>query len=419
MTRQTGVALLLYAALITSLPSLAAPLEVARPELVGMSADRLEKLRTQFQGLVDAEKTGGFQLLIARRGQVVMYEHVGWADVEERQAVSKDTLFRIYSMTKPVIGVAMMMLYEEGKFSLGDPLSKHIPEFAGLKVFAGKNGDGTLDLVDLEREPTIKDLLQHTAGFTYGWFSDTPIDALYKEKKILAYDDTLQRLIDKLADTPLLYQPGERWHYSVAVDVQGYLIEKWTGMTVADFLAERLFEPLGMDQTMAWVPPQQADLLADVYTHDANGKRIEYTGELATNHFRAPGGFAGGAQLVSTSDDYWLFCQMLLNGGEFDGKRYLSPRTIELMTTDRLPDGVTYGSGGRGFGFNVGVVTDESQGEFPVSDGEFWWDGLATTLFWIDPEEELVAILLTQYLPWSAPYYSDLMHRLLRAAIVD
>lgn len=415
--------LLLVAALKTALAAsacgFASSLELARPESVGMSSQRLDYLKSQFQDLVDAEKTGGFQILIARRGKVVMYEHVGWADVEERQEVSEETLFRIYSMTKPVLAVAMMMLYEEGRYSLGDPLSKHIPEFAGLQVFAGKNGDGTLDLVDLEREPTVKDLMQHTAGFTYGWFGDTAIDALYKEKQILAYDDTLQELIDKLAGTPLLYQPGERWHYSVAVDVQGYLIEKWTGMPLATFLHERLFEPLGMDQTMAWVHPKHADLLADVYTHDEDGKRIEYTGDLATNHLRAPGGFGGGAQLISTSDDYWRFCQMLLNGGVFDGKRYLSPRTIELMTTNRLPDDVSFGSGGRGFGFNVGVVTDELQGEFPVSDGEYWWDGLATTLFWIDPEEELVAILLTQYLPWSAPFYRDLMHRLVRAAIID
>jgi CubicO group peptidase (beta-lactamase class C family) len=417
--KATSACAVLALLLLCSTPAASAPLDVTQPENVGMSSARLAHLKDYFQDLLDDEKTGGYQILISRRGKIVMYENLGWANVEKRIPYSDETLFRIFSMTKPVIGVAMMMLYEEGAYSLNDPLFKHIPEFSNLKVFAGTKENGALILEEPKRPPTIHDLLQHTAGFTYGSFSDTPIDALYRDTEIPNYDDTLQVLIDKLAKTPLLYHPGEKWHYSVAVDVQGYLIEKWTGMTVEDFLKERIIEPLDMDQTMAWVPEEKSALLANVYTHDEDGKQVKFDGALATNHFRAPGGFAGGAQLISTSEDYWRFCQMLLNGGEFEGKRYLSPRTVELMTTDRLRAPAKFGTGGRGFGLDFGVIVDRSKEPFPVSDGEYWWGGLANTVFWIDPKEDMVAIMFTQYLPWAGAEYEDLFHRLVRAAIID
>lgn len=414
----------MYVALISSVLlvsswGVAAPVKTVKPETVGMSSERLENLTNRFQALLDDEKTGGFQILVSRRGKVVLYENLGMANVEAEIPISEETLFRMYSMTKPVIGVAMMMLYEEGHYSLGDPLSMHIPEFADLKVYADENDDGSLILEEPEREPTLQDLLRHTAGFTYGFFSETPVDKQYRDQGILGYDDTLQMLIDKLAGTPLLYQPGTRWHYSVAVDIQGYLIEKWTGMTVGEFLAERLFEPLEMDQTMAWVTPDNAGLLAEVYTHDDEGNRVRFDGDQMLDHLRAPIGFSGGAQLVSTGDDYWRFAQMLLNGGELNGQRILSPRTVEMMASDRLPDEVEPPEPGFGFGFNVGVITDATRGDVSVSNGEYFWGGLATTVFWIDPEEEMVAILLTQYLPWQGQYYDDLFHRLVRAAIIE
>jgi len=413
---------LLVATVVTAyllqIPAIAAPVDVARAEDVGMSSERLAYMKSYFEGLLDDGETGGFQILISRRGKVVMFENLGFANVEEEIPVTDETLFRIYSMTKPVMGVAMMMLYEEGHYSLADPLSEHIPEFAELRVYAGEDDEGNLTLEPMEREPTIQDLLQHTAGFTYGIFGDTAVDRQYGDRDVLDYDQTMQEFIDKLASIPLLFQPGARWNYSVAVDVQGYLIEKWTGMELGRFLKEKIFDPLGMDQTMAWVPPEQAGLLANVYTHDDDGNRAKFDGEFATNHFRAPGAFGGGGQLISTSDDYWRFCQMLLNGGEFDGKRYLSPLTVEMMSANRLREPASLPNGA-GFGLNFGVIVDNTQTDYPASNGEYYWGGLASTRFWIDPQEEMVAILMTQYLPYRGAYYTDLFHRLVRAAIIE
>lgn len=416
--RKTLVVATLVTLYLLQLPAFARPLDVSRAEDVGMSSERLAYMKSYFEGMLADEKTGGFQLLVSRRGKIVMYENLGMANVEEDIPVSDDTLFRIYSMTKPVMGVAMMMLYEEGQYSLADPLSKHIPEFAELRVYAGEDDEGNMTLEPMQREPTIHDLLQHTAGFTYGIFSNTGVDKMYREKDVLSYDQTLQEFIDKLASIPLLYQPGDRWVYSVAVDIQGYLIEKWTGMKLGDFLQERIFDPLGMDQTMAWVPPDKADLLAKVYTHNEDGNMVQDESDFATYHYRAPGDFAGGAQLISTSDDYWRFCQMLLNGGELDGVRYLSPLTVEMMSANRLREPASLPNGA-GFGLNFGVTVDNTQGNYPSSNGEYYWGGLASTVFWIDPEEEMVAIMMTQYLPYNGEYFRDVLHRLVRAAVIE
>ncbi len=398
--------------------SLAAPVDVVRGEEVGMSSERLGILKRRLQQELDEEITGGIQVLVARHGKVVMHENLGFANVEDDNPISDQTLFRIFSMTKPVVGVAMMMLYEEGRYSLSDPLSMHIPEFEDLQVYAGIDENGRVLLDDIEREPTILDLMQHTAGFTYGLFGDTAVDRLYRATITNSYDDTLQGLIDKLATLPLLNQPGERFEYSYAVDIQGYLIEKWTGERLGDFLQDRVLDPLGMDQTMAWVSPDKAHLLANIYTHD-RGQRKKFDGPFATMHFRAPGGFSGGGQLISTADDYWRFAQMLLNGGEFEGRRYLSPKSVEMMSTDRLgvPGQEFYR--GAGFGLNFAVISRPGQVLYPVSDGEYFWAGLANTIFWIDPEEDLIVIMLTQYLPFREPYFRELMHQMVHAAIID
>jgi len=393
-------------------------LKVHSPESVGMSSERMGRMREYFQGLLDEEKSAGFQLLVSRRGKVVMFDSLGMANVEEKRPVGDDTLFRIFSMTKPIMGVAMMMLYEEGYYSLSDPVSKYLPELAGLKVYTGEDTDGNVFTENPDREPTIHDLLQHTAGFTYGIFGNTPVDKMYRDSDLVNFQNTKAQNLEILADIPLLYQPGSKWVYSVSVDIQGYLIEKLTGMTVGEFLQERLFDPLGMDETLVWVPANKANLLADVYTHNEDGKRALFEGSMAANALSKPGVFNGGGQLISTSDDYWRFGQMLLNGGEFDGKRYLSPRTVEMMTSNRLPGEIEFPAG-EGFGLNFGVVADASQVGYAASDGEFGWGGLASTVFWADPEEEMVVIFMTQYLPYDGAFYRDALHRLVRAAIIE
>lgn len=386
-----------------------------------MSSERLERLQRYFEQRIEEQKTGGIQILIARHGKVVMHQNFGMADREAGRPVSDATLFRIFSMTKPVIGVAMMMLYEEGYFSLLDPLSRHIPEFAGLKVYAGDDEHGEMILEDPIRPPTIHDLMRHTAGFTYGLFDRSRVGQMYQELGVEGLDKTQQQFIDTLATIPLLYQPGERWVYSVAADVQGYLIEKWTGRELGTFLAERILEPLGMDETMAWVPPDKLSLLASVYTHDEQGTLVKLVTPTTNYATRRPSRFHGGIQLVSTADDYWRFCQMLLNGGTLDGQRLLSRRSVEMMRQHRL-DFPLPGPPWRrdqGFGLNFGVITDPAKVDYPVSAGEYYWAGLANTHFWIDPERDLVAIILTQYLAFQFGAYEDPLHRFVHFALID
>ena len=395
--------------------------ELTPGEEVGLSTERLAGLTEHLQRLIDEEATGGFQVLVARHGEVVLHEHVGMADREAGRPITEDSLFRIMSMTKPVVGVAMMMLYEEGYFSLQDPIAMYIPEFADLKVFAGTNSSGEMILEDPARPPTIHDLMQHTAGFTYGLFADTPVDRLYLTSGLLDPRKTQQEFIATLANLPLVSQPGREFIYSVAVDVQGYLIEQWTGQELGEFLRERIFEPLGMDETMAWAPPAQARLLAKAYTHNAEGALVPAPMSAVGAPDVKPARFNGGGQLISTSDDYWRFCQMLLNGGTLDGVRLLAPSSVELMRHNRL-DGTASVSGlidRQGFGLNFAVITDTGRTDYPASMGEYFWVGVLSTSFFIDPEQDIVAILMTQYDPFQAPRYFDLLHRYVHSAVIN
>ena len=406
---------------LTTIDGMAGGMQLTPASEVGMSEERLGALRRVLQEQVDDGATAGIQVLVARDGKVVMHENFGVADVGSGEPLTHDSLFRVYSMTKPVTGVGMMLLYEQGLFSLSDPLSRHIPEFENLLLWTGDDESGNPILVEPERPPTIHDLLRHTAGFTYGWFGDTYVDRRYTEVGVLDENSSLQEMIDKLAGIPLLYQPGSRWHYSVSVDIQGYLIEKLSGQDLETFFRERIFEPLGMDETTGWLDRREAERLAKVHTHDPEGKLVIDTGFWASDFYTPPGLFMGGAQLVSTTDDYWRFAQMLLDGGTFDGRRLLSPLTVELMTANRLPETVPGRelSPGTGFGMDLAVVTDPTLLDVPASSGEFSWSGAATTLFWVDPEERLVVLLFTQYVPYDAERYVDLMHRMVRAAILE
>ena len=378
----------------------ATPIASNPASLAGMSTERLARIMPFFQKKVEANTIAGAQMLVARRGEVVHFSSVGFQDKENGKALDENTLFRIYSMTKPITAVAMMMLYEEGKFQLTDPLYKYIPEFKNLVVYAGEDADGNMLTEPLKRAPTIQDLMRHTAGFTYGIFSDTAVDKLYRNADVLQSDSSLDEMITKLSKIPLPYQPGEKWVYSVGVDIQGYLIEKISGQSFPDFLQERIFTPLGMADTSFWVEGDKAARLMTTYTHDKDGNLAPSPMPSLANHSTKPGLYSGGHGLVSSSKDYFKFVQMVASGGIADGKRYLSPKTIDYMRLDHLPNDLTMTfTKGVGFGLGFAVVTNPAATGMVTSKGEYYWGGLASTIFWIDPEEEIVAILMTQYLP--------------------
>lgn len=398
----------------------------ASPETAGMSKaalDRLENhLKTRY---VDAGRFPGTQVLIYRRGKVVHSAVQGFADLERKVPVKDDTIFRIYSMTKPITTVAFMMLFEEGRVALDEPVHKYIPEWKNLGVFQA----GTFPAF-LTRPPTrpmlIVDLLRHTSGLTYGFQQRSNVDAAYRENKIGEVEKagTLQTMIDDLAKIPLEFSPGEGWNYSVATDVIGYLIGKISGIPFEQFLKERIFNPLGMNDTDFFVPAGKAHRFAACYSADPKGGfnplaadrkgTLTLQDDPATSSFLSPPSFiSGGGGLCSTAADYLTFCRALLNGGELGGVRLLGPKTLKLMTSNHLPGGVDLPAmsrslfseaayNGIGFGLGFAVTMNPAQTLIPGSPGEFNWGGAATTSFWIDPAEELIAIFMTQVLPSSA-----------------
>ena len=382
-------------------------LPTAPPEAVGVSAERLERIRPMLQGYVDEENLPGFLTVVARRGKIVHFETVGMRDIENKKPIVADTIFRIYSMSKPITSVAAMMLYEEGHFQLDTPISKFIPEFANMKVY---NEDQT-KILDAKKEITVKQLLMHTAGFTYGW-GNKPVDERYKELKMSGSSATLADMAKTLSDIPLVHEPGKRWTYGVSTDVLGYLVEVVSGMPFETFLQTRIFGPLDMIDTAFSVPPENRDRFAALYSF-TKGKGLERIGKKAD----ADGEFtffpSGGGGLVSTTADYMRFSQMLLNGGELEGVRILATETVDLM---RYP----HHDGWFGLGFSVvsdkewedpddkddeedkkdlgdkDDEDDEESKDTPESVGSFSWGGAAATTFWIDPQKELVGVLMTQ-----------------------
>ncbi len=364
-------------------------LPMSVPEEVGVSTKRLKRIRSLLQGYYNSGQVSGFLTVVARRGKIVHFETIGMRDVENSKPVEPDTIFHIYSMSKPITSVAVMMLYEEGHFQLGTPVSQFIPEFKNMKVY---NKDQT-EILDAEREITIKHLLMHTAGLTYGW-GNKPVDALYKEAKIREPGSTLVDMARKLGNIPLVHQPGEKWTYSVSTDVLGYLVEVVSGMPFEEFLQTRLFEPLGMVDTAFSVPPEKRDRLAALYRPTKeNGLERTKRAAIAIDEFTFfP---SGGGGLVSTAADYMRFSQMLLNGGELDGVRILGKKTVELMR---------YPHHNNRFGLGFAVVTDRNSPNILESIGNFSWGGAAATTFWIDPQEELVGLLMTQLLNNRYPF---------------
>jgi CubicO group peptidase (beta-lactamase class C family) len=380
---------------------------------------------------VDAGRFPGTQLLVYRRGKIVHSAVQGFADLERKVPVKDDTIFRIYSMTKPITSVAFMMLLEEGRVALDEPVHKYIPEWKNLGVFQAGTFPAFLTKPP-SRPMLIVDLLRHTSGLTYGFQQRSNVDAAYREQKIgeVLKAGTLQSMIDDLAKIPLEFSPGEAWNYSVATDVIGYLVGKISGMPFEQFLKQRIIDPLGMHDTGFFVAPDKAHRFAACYSAEAKGG-LTLQDDPTTSSFLSPPSFiSGGGGLCSTAADYLTFCRALLNGGELGGVRLLGPKTLALMTSNHLPGGrdlpemsqslfseATYN--GIGFGLGFSVTMEPAKTLIPGSPGEYSWGGAATTSFWIDPAEELIAIFMTQVLPSSAYPLRRELRTMVYAAITD
>jgi CubicO group peptidase (beta-lactamase class C family) len=371
-------------------------LATATPESVGVSSERLKRLEAGMKRVVDDKQIAGIVTLLERHGKVVYSNAVGLKDVRKPDPVQKDSIFRIYSMTKPLTGVAMMMLYEEGKWRLEDPVSRHIPEFARLQVYTGQNADGTPKLEAARRSMTMRELMTHTAGLGYILSPANPVDKMIIDGNVLNAGAPLQTMINGLAKVPLLAQPGTRWSYSIAVDVQGYLVEKLSGQTFGDFLRTRVFEPLGMKDTAFYVPKEKLSRLALVHNGGPNGTLV--VDENRPDPTVVPLGPSGGGGLFSTAMDYARFCEMMLGGGQFNGVRLLAPRTVAMMRTNHVnPDPLKTMGAGTGWGMDFQVVMDAAAAGEPYSNGSINWYGIAGTWFWIDPVEDFAFVGMLQH----------------------
>ena len=404
-----------------------------RPEDVGLSSERLARIdRHLQQRYLDQKKIAGALTLVARRGQVAHLSPLGMMDLERGRPTAEDTIFRIYSMTKPITSVALMMLYEQGYFQLNEPVHKFIPEWRDLGVFEAGSYPQFLTRPP-DRAMTVRDLMTHMSGLTYGFQMRSNVDAAYRKVGIggaATPDGTLRDMIEKLAKLPLEFSPGSQWNYSVSTDVLGYLVEVFSGQRFDEYLEEHLFGPLGMVDTGFAVPPEKKERFAANYTRGSD-KSLELTDDPLDSVYGKPRAFlSGGGGLVSTAADYLRFSQMLLNGGEIDGVRILGRKTIELMTLNHLPGGqdlpglargrfaeTTYDGVGFGLGFSV-QLGQERTGVIG-SAGEYAWGGAASTAFWIDPAEELVVIFLTQLMPSTTFNFRGQLKPLVYSAICD
>jgi len=371
-------------------------LAVAPPASVGVSADRLKRLDAGMKALVDDGRLAGIVTLMARKGKVVHFTAHGKKDIRQPEAMTKDAIFRIYSMTKPVTGVAMLMLYEEGKWRLDDPVSRYIPEFAKLTVYTGENPDGTPTVEPARRSMTMRELMTHTAGLGYGLVGGHPVDKLFLKAQVLDSRAPLATMIGKMAVLPLVAQPGTRWSYSSAVDVQGYLVEKLSGMSFAQFLETRLFAPLGMKDTGFHVPAAKRGRVATMHREGEGG--VLTASDSESDPTVVPAAAFGGHGLFSTATDYARFAQMLLDGGELGGVRILAPRTVEMFRTNHvLAEPLRSMRQGQGWGLGPQVILDAAASGEPYSDGSFHWWGIGGTWFWVDPVKEIVFVGMIQH----------------------
>ncbi len=383
------------------LPSMS--IDLSDPGKIGFSAERLERINSLTSRYVNSGKLAGIVTCVARRGQTVHFDKAGCQDIKSRSPMELGTIFRIYSMTKPVTCAALMMLYEESLFNLRDHVSKFIPTFKEVKVMT----EGGV-LVEPLRPITIQDLMRHTAGLSYGGYEDSnsAVDKLYDKADLFNPGLTNQEITTRIAGLPLMFHPGEKWHYSMATDVAGHLVELLSGQPLADFMKDRIFDPLGMVDTAFLIEPEKLGRFATLYGKIPDDD-LGILDEPATSEYSPPiVTHAGGHGLVSTAADYLRFAQCILNKGQLEGVRLLGPRTVALMTCNHLPADLlpiafegTEPMLGMGYGLGFGVMLDVAQTGFMGSVGDYSWGGHAETYFWIDPQEELVAILMAQYMP--------------------
>ena len=403
--------LLLLSLLATRLH--ASDIDIVEPETVGFSTDRLAKVTEFVEREIADGNLVGTVTLIARHGEVVHFEAAGRYGLEDDRPMKTDALFRIFSMTKPITTVAAMILYEEGAFHLGDPVAKYLPELEAMQLLV----DG--ELVPPQRQMTIEHLMTHTAGLTNGWHPEDPVERAYRDAALRQSQD-LDAFIEKLATLPLRFEPGTRYHYSVATDVLGALVERLSGQTLEQFFQTRIFDPLGMHDTFFNMPDDKIPRMAGSHLWNAEQQAM---GLMPAGLLPPTSGvtlFSGGGGLISTAHDYWRFCEMLRQSGSLDGVRILGPKTVQAMTMARLTPEVRDNGAteypashlypGQSFGLGAGVITDPAQVGVISSKGEYSWGGIANTKFWIDPEEDLIVVFMTQVLgtPHSDRHRFDL-----------
>ncbi len=385
-------------------------MNLTSPASVGFSAERLQRLSAMLQGYIGRGDLAGLSATVARQGKTIYYEKFGWMDKEAQKPIQDDTIFIIASMTKPITALATMMLYEEGHFHLNTPIAKFIPAFKETKVCAGVAEDGQLILADLARPVTFRHLFTHTAGLSYGWNEKDAVDREYRKVQQRYEQEqrpmTLADFAAGIAQLPLAFQPGSKWRYSMSIDLLGGLVQIISGLPFEQFLAERIFKPLGMNDTAFYVPAEKMGRAAAVYGHPDPTKGLERLNHIRPASEPPPFPSPGGG-LVSTLSDYARFCQMLVNGGELDGVRLLSPKTVELFSLNHTPaEALPYGFAENdlyhaGYGYSLGtrVLMDVSQTGLAGSVGEFGWDGAFATYFWVDPKEALYGLMMLQHAP--------------------
>jgi len=389
--------------LLISCSSWAEMLPKAKPSSVGMSSDRLARIAPAMQAYIDRELVSGTVTLIARKGKIVHFEAQGFMDAENEIPMRKDAIFRIASMTKPITSVALMMLWEEGKFQLRDPVSKYLPEFEGQMVSStGDVSGATGKLIPVEREATIRDMLTHTAGLANAYIGNAKA---YREISRVRPEDNLESLIKRLAAAPLNYQPGQAWQYSAATDVVGRIVEVISGVPLDQYMQDKIFTPLGMSDTSFYLDDTRGGRLTAQYTPGEGNKiQLQDPGNNASRWISGPNKkvFRGAGGLVSTASDYIKFQQMVLSGGTSGKHRLLAPATISLMLENHTGELPLWLAGpGMGFGLGYGVVVDRGAAATPLSRGSGYWGGAYCTISWVDPEQEITAVLMTQVRPYT------------------